>query len=155
MFGVVADARLLPFPPDCFGYVFCSNIIEHLVPAEVPRAILSLKEVTAGTLQVDVPNDSVLLTILRRQSTRMGLFLEVEYEDSTLMHHASLDARNLSGEGFEVHGCVHWLSRERIRLGRLWDLYDAVAWHFPSVAGTLIGLYTKAGDLNGPASSPK
>lgn len=154
LFGVVADARLLPFPPGRFEYILCSNILEHLSQEDTGRVILSLKEVTCGILQIDVPNDSFLLTLLRGFATKLHLFQDVEFEDPTLMHHASLAARDLKRAGFEVHGCAHWLSRERIRLGRLWDLYDAIAWRAPYFAGTLIGIYRKGTDRGGTRTIP-
>jgi SAM-dependent methyltransferase len=146
-FGVVADARLLPFPPGCFDYVLCSNIVEHLSTEEVRDTLLSMKEIAAGILQIDVPNENGLLAFLRRIAARIGLFPEMRYEDPALMHHAPLAPRDFLREGFEVHGCVHWVSRDKIRLGILWDLYDAAVWRLPSLGGTLIALCSKAGAL--------
>lgn len=149
--GVVADAACLPFPPDTFDFVFCSSMLEHLPPADLDRAVESFKALSRGKVLVDVPNESGAVARLRRTLHRRGVFEDREYRDEALDHHVMFSPRMLRSMGFTVRGCIGWTSREAVRLGALWDLYDALVYRAPSLAGTLIGIHEatrgkKAGD---------
>ncbi len=73
----------------------------------------------------------------------MGVYEAPEYHDEVLKHKIFFSPRLLRSKGFAVRGCIGWMSRDAIRLGPLWDLYDALVYRAPSLAGTLIGLFEK------------
>ena len=141
--GVVADLRRLPFPDGLFDFVFCSNVIEHLSEEDVRSTLESLEALTRGILQIDVPNETGAIWRLRKALTAASVYDIGIFEDSALMHGSQFGPRLLRGFGFEVHGCIGWVSRSRIKVGPLWDLYDALVWRLPSLAGTLIGIHVK------------
>jgi len=41
----LADVRRLPFPDRSFDFVFCSHVLEHLPPEDVPKALKELYRV--------------------------------------------------------------------------------------------------------------
>lgn len=142
-YGVVMDARYIAFPPDTFNFVLCSNIIEHLTPEDITSAIDSLKVVTRGRLQIDVPNECGFVTIIRRLLHSLGVFKKTESSDPAHLHQTRFVPGTLESEGFKVRGCIGWVTREAIGLKPLWDLYDLIVFYFPGMAGTLIGTLDK------------
>lgn len=152
-FGIVSDARLLPFLPDCFSYVLCSRTVEKLSSDDASRAVSSMKEIAAGTLQIDMPNDNSLLALIRRSAVRSGFSQEARYQDPAPEHQTPLTRKDFWRAGFEVHKYAHWFFREWLKLGVLWDVYDALALRFPSIGGTLVAIYSNAG--SNPGRPPK
>jgi glycosyltransferase involved in cell wall biosynthesis/SAM-dependent methyltransferase len=142
-FGVVADARALPFAAGSFPFVLCSSMVEHLPPGSLDRALSSLKSIAGDRLIIDVPNDLGLVAAARRLLTGAGVFEETDYDDRALDHGIRFSARALKEKGFEVRGCIGWVTRERVPVGSLWDVYDLLARGAPALAGTLIGTYRK------------
>jgi len=142
-YGVVSDIRYLPFPDSLFDFIVCSSVIEHLYEEDVLSTLDSLKLLTRGRLQIDVPNEDGIISDLRKLLTRLGVYATGSSEDLALEHHSQFSPERLKGYGFEVRGCIGWVSSSRIKIGPIWDLYDSVAWRMPYVAGTLIGLYEK------------
>lgn len=138
--GVVADARVLPFPPCSFDFVFCSEVIEHLDQFEVIPALAEMKSTANEHVCIDTINPSSFLETIRRLLVYFGVFGGKDFEDEALMHHSEVTARILRREGFSVRGCIGWVSRDRIRLGLLWDVYDLFVWRLPFLAGTIVGI---------------
>lgn len=141
--GVVADAAMLPFATGSFDFVLCSSMLEHLPPGDVGRAVASLRGLARGTLLVDVPNENGLVVRLRRALHERGVFDDTRYEDEVLDHHVFFSPRSLRAHGFTVRGCIGWTSRETLRLGPLWDLYDLLVYRLPRLADTLVGFHGK------------
>lgn len=142
-FGVVADVRCLPFAQGTFDLVFSSNVIEHLPSSDVARAIEGMKRATREILQVDTPNERGLIGLLKSAMARMGVYGRSDYADESLSHQTEFSPAALRRLGFDVSGCIGWVTRKRIRLGPLWDLYDPVASRVPYLAGTLIGIWRR------------
>ncbi len=142
-FGIVADARALPFAAGSFAFVLCSSMVEHLPPDSLDRTLSSLKSIVGDRLVVDVPNDLGLIAAARKLLTGAGVFEETAYDDRALDHSVRFSARALKEKGFEVRGCIGWVTRERVPVGPLWDVYDLLAWRLPALAGTLVGMYRK------------
>ncbi len=142
--GVVVEAARLPFPASTFDFTFCSSMLEHLPPEDVMPAIAALKRVSRERLQVDIPNASAFAGRFHSLMRRLGVFTSDRYEDASLMHtEQMLDTAVFRHEGFRVRGCIGWVSRERIRAGFLWDIYDLIVWRLPALAGTHICTYRK------------
>lgn len=142
-FGVVADVRCLPFSTGTFDLVLSSNVIEHLPSSDVTRAIDEMKRATREILQVDTPNEHGIIKVLKSAMARAGVYGGKDYEDESLCHQTEFSPAALRRLGFDVSGCIGWVTRKRIRLGPLWDLYDLIASRIPSLAGTLIGIWRK------------
>ncbi|MBU1942992.1 MAG: methyltransferase domain-containing protein [Actinobacteria bacterium] len=143
-FGAVVEAAHLPFPESLFDFTFCSSMLEHLPADEVLPAIAAMKRVSRDRLQVDIPNASAFAERFHSLMRRLGVFTSDRYEDSSLMHtEQMLDTEVLRREGFQVHGCIGWVGRERIKIGSLWDVYDLIVWRLPALAGTHICTYVK------------
>lgn len=142
-FGVVADARYLPFPPGSFDFIICSNVIEHLPSEDIQSTINALRETTRDMLQIDVPNSSRLIQLIWHFFSKLGFYKGEAHKDESLDHHSFFVALDLRKIGFTVRGCIGWPSRKKIRLGPIWSLYDVLAWRLPWMAGTLIGRYQK------------
>ena len=142
-FGVVADVRCLPFAQGTFDLVFSSNVIEHLPSPDVARAIDGMKRATREILQVDTPNEHGLIGLLKSVMARLGVYGRSDYQDESLSHQTEFSPAALRRLGFDVSGCIGWVTRKRIRLGPLWDLYDPVASRVPYLAGTLIGIWRR------------
>lgn len=140
---LVADIMNMPFKDDTFDLIFASSILEHLKPLEVSQVIARFNNILkkGGIIQIDVPNTSILLEFLRKIMTRLGIYRNTEFkENPELGHHSFFVQKDLEKFGFEVHGCIGWVTRHRLPLGILWELYDLIGWYIPSLAGTLIGL---------------
>jgi len=142
-YGIVADAVNLPFSNDSFDFVFCSNMLEHLSPQYIEHTITSLIGITKEFLVVEVPNQGIFSIVLRSALTKMGVYSQTSYDDSTLEHHTDFNIGMLKSYGFKVRGCIGWVTRERLRIGFLWDIYDLITWHIPAFSGTLIGIFRK------------
>jgi len=139
-YGVVADARYLPFARDTFDLVFSSNLVEHLPAADIEKALAGMKRVGCDSVQIDVPNEKGFIKLVKRIATRLGLYGSPDYEDESLTHQSHFSPADLRRMGFEVFGCVGWVTRERIDHPRLWSVYDRIVWRIPWFAGTLIGI---------------
>src|SRR5450759_1443914 len=143
VFGVVADPRVLPFPPDCFSYVLCSHGLGNLSSEDASLALRSMIDVAAVTIQVSVITDKVLLALARKIIERTGLNQLVRGPKNTLLRQAPLSAADLSRAGFEVHRRAHWLLRDVLDLRAIWEYYDALSWRLPTVGGTFVATCSK------------
>lgn len=140
---LIGDVTLLPFKEKCVDLVFCSSVLEHLHREVINNVVTNFSSICKKTILVDVPNASNCLVLLFRDIfTRMGFYRgrTENVTDEKLWHHSQFSVSDLENMGFDMHGCIGWISRKNIRMGRLWDLYDFSAWMYPSVAGTLIGI---------------
>jgi SAM-dependent methyltransferase len=141
--GIVADIRELPLPPDSFDFILVSEVLEHLNGMDLRSSIESLKSITRKYLQIDVPNDSSLMHLIRGIAVSARVYKKQAHDDDALEHHVRIDSRTLVENGFMVKGCINAVSRNRLKLGPIWNLYDRLVWNAPHLAGTLIGLYVK------------
>ena len=149
---VCADATNLPFQEGVADVVLASEVIEHLVPAAAQRALAEWPRYARAWCVIDTPNghEDALITRVRHAIYRTKTLKDVQHEDvPELDHHSTFGVEDFRRAGYDVHGSIGWVSRERFRLGPLWDLYDAVAWRFPTVGGTLIAV--SRGRAEGPA----
>jgi len=121
-FGVVADVRCLPFSTGTFDLVFSSNVIEHLPSSDVTCAIDEMKRTTREILQLDTPNEHGLVRLLKSAMARVGVYGGSVYQDESLRHQTEFSPAALRRLGFDVSGCIGWVTRKRIRLGPLWNL---------------------------------
>jgi SAM-dependent methyltransferase len=139
----VADVMNIPFKNDSFDLIFASSILEHLEPHEVKLAIGKFNSLlrNEGIIQIDVPNNSRTQDLLRKTMTHLGFYDDDEFVDHPeLGHHSLFLRKDLEKLGFDVHGCIGWVTRQKLPLGVLWEFYDLIGWYLPSLAGTLIGL---------------
>jgi len=143
IYGIVADIRDLPFPLASFDFILVSEVLEHLNDLDLRSTIESLKSLTRKYLQVDVPNESSIMHLLSWIAVSAGVYRKQVHDDDALEHHVRIDSRTLVEHGLTAKGCINAVSRNRIKLGPIWDLYDHLVWNAPHLAGTLIGLYVK------------
>jgi SAM-dependent methyltransferase len=134
---IAADILALPFADDSVDCVIASQVIEHFDPVRLPQAISEMKRVVKHSIVVDTPNESTLMHNLRRIVYRNR---DVHSDHSPLEHQSALTPKHLRALGFQVHGCIGHVTRDRFRLPLLWDVFDAAAWRFPAIAGNLIGI---------------
>jgi ubiquinone/menaquinone biosynthesis C-methylase UbiE len=142
VFFVVGDVRSLPFKPKAFDYLFCTDVVEHLNDADIDSAFLEFERVTNGTVHVSTPNCNSLQELLRK-ITAAKLF---DTEHMTKMtandprkHKSSLTEKSLEQCGFQVNGCLGWVTAQIINIGLVNRCYDLLVWRHPRLAGSLIG----------------
>jgi uncharacterized protein YbaR (Trm112 family) len=147
--AVCASASNLPFRPGVADIAFASEVIEHLPPHEAREALDAWPRFARNFCVIDTPNgnESSLITRLRHRLYRTKTLTEVEHPAlPELDHHSTFVPNDFRRAGYECHGCIGWVSRKRFRVGPLWDLYDAIAWRFPSIGGTLIAVAPGGGE---------
>lgn len=140
---IISDVVHLPFKKKCVDFVFCSSVLEHLDKKVTYDVVKNFSKTCKKVVLMDVPNDSSYIVLLFRDFfTKMGFYRgRIEnITDEKLEHHSQFSVSDLEKMGFNVHGCIGWVSRKNIKIGALWDLYDFFAWINPSVGGTLIGI---------------
>lgn len=140
---ICASAVHVPIRHGAVDLVLASELIEHLAPADAQRALDEWPRLAKQWCIVDTPNghEGEWLTRLRHAVYRTKKLTSVEHPDlPELDHHSTFSPEDFRAAGYECHGSIGWVSRKRFRLGPLWDLYDSVAWRFPSIAGTLIAV---------------
>jgi uncharacterized protein YbaR (Trm112 family) len=140
---ICASATQLPIRRGVVDLVFASELIEHLRPADACRALEEWPHLAKQWCVIDTPNghEGSVLTRLRHLMYRTKTLTPVEHPDlPELDHHSTFSPDDFRAAGYECHGAIGWVSRRRFRLGPVWDIYDAIAWRFPSVGGTLIAI---------------
>jgi len=123
--------------------VFASELIEHLEPNDAHRVLHEWPRLARQWCVIDTPNghEGSLLTRLRHLVYRTKSMTAIEHRElPELDHHSTFSPDDFRAAGYECHGSIGWVSRERFRLGPLWDVYDVFAWRFPAIAGTLIAM---------------
>jgi uncharacterized protein YbaR (Trm112 family) len=140
---VCASATHLPFRDGFADLAFASEVIEHLAPGDAQDALYAWPRFAKKWCVIDTPNgeEHALITRLRHLIYRTESLTEVAHPDlPELDHHSTFSPKTFRTAGYKCHGCIGWVSRERFRFGKLWDLYDAIAWRLPSIGGTLIAV---------------
>jgi len=137
---ILGDVRYLPFRERIFDFVLCSEVIEHIEEYEGKKAMRELERVAGGRIEVDTPNSGFWPELLRFLVFRKPYKRSLPTNPSPLLHHSSWTAKKSKLEGFDVRGCLGWVTRERIKIQFLCDLYDALVWYIPWLAGTIIGI---------------
>jgi SAM-dependent methyltransferase len=135
---IAADILALPFANDSVDCVIASQVVEHFDSVRLPQAIAEMKRVARHSIVVDTPNESTLIHGLRRIIYRNR---DVHSDHSPLEHLTALTPKHLRSLGFQVHGCIGHVTRDRFRLPFLWDAFDAAAWRLPAIGGNLIGIH--------------
>ena len=98
-----------------WGYGKIADVIEK-------RAIDEMKRTTREILQLDTPNEHGLVRLLKSAMARVGVYGGSVYQDESLRHQTEFSPAALRRLGFDVSGCIGWVTRKRIRLGPLWNL---------------------------------
>jgi glycosyltransferase involved in cell wall biosynthesis/SAM-dependent methyltransferase len=113
----------LPFRPQSFDYVLSSEVLEHLHESEGIRALKEL-ETISNRIVLTTPNRNILFSVLNR----------IVYGPENPQHVSRWSTRLLRERQFDVHGCLGWVSAERIPkiFHRLWD---SLSWDFPGLLG--------------------
>jgi uncharacterized protein YbaR (Trm112 family) len=140
---VCASATHLPFRKGFADLVFASEVIEHLTPTDSQDALHVWPRFAKKWCVIDTPHghDRSFITWLRHLVYRSQSLTETPHPDAPeLDHHSTFSPQTFKAAGYECHGCIGWVSRKMFRLGRFWDLYDAIAWRIPSIGGTLIAV---------------
>jgi uncharacterized protein YbaR (Trm112 family) len=140
---MIADITSLPFKEKCVEVVFCSNVLEHLNNEQILNVVNNFSNICKSVILVDVPNESnKLVFIFRAIFEKMGFYRgRIENpSDEKLHHHSKFGVSDLINMGFDVHGCIGWVSKKNIRIGTFWKLYDYIVWRYPQLGGTLIGI---------------
>lgn len=140
---VIADITSLPFKEKCVDICFCSSVLEHLNKKQILNVITNFSNICKNVVLVDVPNDSNALVVMFRYIfKKLGCYggrIE-NTTDEKLQHHSQFNVNDLRYMGFDVHGCIGWVSKKNIGIGYLWNLYDYIVWRYPQFGGTLIGI---------------
>ena len=142
IFYVVGDIRSLPFKSKVFDYLFSVDVIEHLNETGIDSAFSEFERVTTGIVHVSTPNCNYLQELLRK-ITGASLF-DTEHmskmkEDDPHKHKSSLTEKRLEQYGFQVNGCLGWVTAQIINIGFVNTCYDLLVWRHPRLAGSLIG----------------
>lgn len=146
---LVGDIRKgLPFENKKFDFTLCSEVIEHLKPSENQELLRELDRVTKGTIIITTPNvDFFTKTLIKLFPS---LFLKQDEVAKSIknsihfVHKDTWDSKRLGKQGYEVYGCLGWVTYYRFSKNKiihlLLQIYDKFIWHFPFFAGTLIGI---------------
>lgn len=140
---MIADVTCLPFKEKCMDVVFCSSVLEHLNNEQILNVVTNFSNISKSVVLVDVPNDSnKLVLIFRAIFEKMGFYRgRIQNASDEKLHHSSkFSVGDLINMGFDVHGCIGWVSKKNIGLGYFWNLYDYIVWRYPQFGGTLIGI---------------
>jgi ubiquinone/menaquinone biosynthesis C-methylase UbiE len=137
---ILGDIRYLPFIDKIFDFILCSQVIEHLQGEYEKKAICELERVSKGRIQIDIPNTGFLPELQRHILFKESCKDISSPNASPLYHHSVWTVKKLKAEGFEVRGCLGWVTRERFNMRFLCDLYDMLAWYIPWMAGTVIAI---------------
>lgn len=142
---IVADANEFPFKDNVFDFELCSQVVEHFTPKESEKLLKNMVRTTVGKVVVDTPNDGNVLIHKLRSFLYPGNPNEIygKETDSRMLHHKLMGKSDLEKYGYSAHSCIGFVSRNRFRIGILWDLYDSFVWNFPDFGGNLVGIYTK------------
>jgi ubiquinone/menaquinone biosynthesis C-methylase UbiE len=143
IFYMVADIRSLPFKSKVFDYLFSVDVIEHLNETGIDSAFSEFERVTNGIVHVSTPNCNYLQELLRK-ITGASLF-DTEHmskmkADDPHKHKSSLTEKRLEQYGFQVNGCLGWVTAQIINISFVNTCYDLLVWRHPSLAGSLIGI---------------
>jgi uncharacterized protein YbaR (Trm112 family) len=140
---ICASATHVPLRRGVADLVLASELIEHLEPEAAHRALGEWPRLARQWCVVDTPHghEGDWLTRVRHLVYRTESLTDEEHHTlPELDHHSTFSAEDFRAAGYACHGAIGWVSRKRFRLGPFWDLYDAIAWRFPSIGGTLIAV---------------
>jgi uncharacterized protein YbaR (Trm112 family) len=152
--AICASATHLPFRDGVADLVFASQVIEHLWPDEARMALVTWPRLARQWCVIDTVNghEDSLITRLRHLIYGSKSLTDVFHPElNELDHHSTFAPVDFRRAGYTCHGCIGWVSRQRFPLGPLWDLYDAIAWHFPVIGGTLIAVTPGTGKADSSA----
>lgn len=142
IFYIVGDIRSLPFKSKVFDYLLSLDVIEHLNETDFDAALSEFERVTNGTLHVGTPNCNFLQELLRKIS--FASLFDVEHmseleANNPNRHKSSWTEKRLEQYGFQVNGCLGWVTAQIIKIGLVNRCYDMLVWRHPRLAGSLIG----------------
>jgi ubiquinone/menaquinone biosynthesis C-methylase UbiE len=140
-FFVVGDIRFLPFKSKTFDYLYSAEVIEHLNGPDISYAFSEFERVTNGTVHISTPNCNLLQELLRK-ITFASLFdkehMSKMQADDPHKHKSSLTQKTLEEHGFQVNGCLGWVTAQIINVDFVSRCYDLLVWRHPRLAGSLI-----------------
>ncbi len=138
---LLADIRHLPFKDNVFSFVLCSDVLEYLKD-QTDIAIHELERVSKGNgiIVVSVPSADCLFNWVRWLLYGKRTCAQTD-DISRFTGLGDMFTKNdLRQYGFSLHGCLGWVTGSRLRLQWIAGIFDFLAWHFPSLGGTLIGI---------------
>ena len=136
---IKADIRKIPFNDNYFDFILCSEVFEYIPEEDTNNTLNELERVSSknGVIVISVPNGKFVLGFIRN-------FLYNNLYGNPNKNYTNMgrvfSTRELNTLGFEVHGCYGYVSRRDIGLSFAFDLLDFLAWYFPNLGGTLIGI---------------
>lgn len=121
----------LPFRSAIFDTVLCSEVIEHMSKLEgKSNALKELKRVSKYLI-ITTPNRNMWFQILHR-------LLRIPENPG---HVSKWTAKDLQEEGFRVHGCLGWVTAQKVPSRVLRRIWNFLAFNCPDVfGGDLIGI---------------
>ena len=133
---ILGDVGFLPFRDKVFRFVSSSSVLDHLYEKDCDHVMSELQRVTNEKLVVDVSNYNSFFRFL----AKLIFFRRLHYHDPSL-HHSRWMTKRLKIYGFEVKGCLGWVTRVHIlKSNFLFNVLDSLLWYFPSISGTIVGI---------------
>ncbi len=138
---IIADANDFPFKKNLFDLVFASQVIEHFDEKSSDKIIKKMIQVSKKLVLIDTPNDGNAFLRVGKKILYFGK--SHHKQDYHLDHHRTLGKKDLEKHNFKTYSCIGFVTRRRIPLKVLWDIYDIFAWRIPGLGGNLIGILKK------------
>lgn len=140
---VYADLLYLPFRPRVFRFILNASVVEHIAEHDLDRFFASLKSVLHGILLIETANMSLLQETLRalvyKHRIHVGGLICLA-SSSPLEHRSHWTVTKLRRSGFNVYGCLGWVTAKYLKQKWLSGLYDRLSWRAPVLAGTILGV---------------
>lgn len=136
----MGDIKFLPFRSRIFGFILCSQVIEHLNKEDAQKTFREFERLAQRIIVIDTPNASFTQTILRKIFVPNWRYQKTQSNAPLDLHRSFWTKKKLENEGFKVNGCLGWVTKKRLNVEPLAALYDYLFWNVPFFAGTLIGV---------------
>lgn len=140
----VADVKKLQFKDEMFDFVFSAAVLEYMKnKKELDLAISELKRVLkpGGKLVVSTPHKNAFTLFVRKELLRR--IIKQNAQDPFFIMGREYSKKTLENYGFKVYGCLGWVTWKNIQNKTIAQILDIIFWHFPSLSGSLVGVYEK------------
>jgi len=137
---IVSSIEYIPFRKHLFTTILCSDVLEYFSYNQRYKIIVSLLSLLRnnGHVIISVPNSDYILNRFRSHFyTERNAH---DQKDYYMKMGGMISLDELLSYGFEIHGCMGWVTRSVLKYSILADVYDLIVWNLPYLSGTVIGI---------------
>jgi SAM-dependent methyltransferase len=126
-------------------FVLCADVLEYIESRQRKHVIRELVRICKprGKIVISIPNADCIFNPIRPFLHSLLNKRKSTYTQSSSPFERMgemISGRELRQYGFSVRGCLGWVTRLKIKMPLLADLYDEFAWRIPRLGGTLVGI---------------